>query len=118
MSASIISGLRTAVPQSKREGFYRAVGAAIMFLLAFGVLDDNEATLWATFGTGLVTLLFALLHATSTWRTAIYVFTGPLGSVLMVYGIVGDERWALIVAATGYAFGIVTAAAKTNTVAP
>lgn len=114
------SGLRARlqhlIPAVYREFGYRLSSAVTLGLLAFGILDSNAAALWAQFGVGLVTLLFALLYSTDSVRTAIYAFTGVGGSVLLYYGLVSDVRWALITAAIAQAFGITTAAAKTVTV--
>lgn len=107
--------LQAHIPAAWREWGYRAASGAVMFLLAFGVLDVNSAALWTQFGVGLVTLIFALIYAYTPVRVALYAFLGIGGSVLMYYGIVSDVRWALITAAVAQAFGIATAAAKTVT---
>nr|YP_009950068.1 tail length tape measure protein [Mycobacterium phage Serendipitous]AYB70558.1 hypothetical protein SEA_SERENDIPITOUS_16 [Mycobacterium phage Serendipitous] len=107
--------LQLLIPASWREGWYRIASGGVMFLLAFGLLDANEAALWTQFGVGLVTLIFALIYAYTPARVALYAFLGVGGSVLLYYGIVTDVRWALITAAVAQAFGIATAAAKTVT---
>lgn len=98
-----------------RETAYRFAAALSTFLFAFGVLDSQEASLWTQLAVSTITLLFALLYATSGWRATIYAVTGPLGAILMWYGIVTDVRWALITAAVAQVFGLTTAAAKTIT---
>jgi len=100
------------IPPSMRETLYRVVAGASTFLIAFGLVNHSEAVLWAQLGTSLVTLLFALLYTTVVWRAALYGVVGPLGAILMAYGIVNDVRWALITAAVGQVFGVATAAAK------
>lgn len=105
--------LQALVPQRAREAYYRFAGGAVMFLMAIGLLDTAEASLWTQLVVGTVTLVFALLYATTPWRVALYAITGPLGGVLMYYGIVNDTKWALITASVAQAFGITTAAAKT-----
>lgn len=115
---TFLDRVRAVVPENQREAVYRFVGGLGLFLFAFGVLDDMEASLWTQLGVSTVTLLFALLYATSTWRVALYAVVGPLGAVLMAYSIVTETRWGLIVAATGQALGITTAAAKTVQRAP
>lgn len=105
--------LQSHVPLGFRETAYRYAAALTTLLFAFGVLDSQEASLWTQLGVSTVTLLFALLYASSGLSATIYTVTGPLGAVLMWYGIVSDTRWALITAATGQLFGIATAAAKT-----
>ncbi|UYL88126.1 holin [Gordonia phage Evaa] len=109
---STIQKLRNAIPEKRREEFYRVVAGVTTFLLAFGVLDNQEAALWTQLGLATVTCLFALLYSTSAWRSAIYALAGPAGAVLMAYGLVGDQTWALVVAAVAQLFGITTAASK------
>ncbi|AKO62190.1 tail length tape measure protein [Mycobacterium phage Apizium] len=108
--------LQAMIPAKARETWYRVASAAVMFLLAFGILDANEAALWAQFAVGLVTLVFALIYAYTPARVALYAFVGVVGSVLLYYGITTEETWALITAAVAQAFGIATAAAKTTPV--
>jgi hypothetical protein len=105
--------LQRLIPASVREAYYRVAAAGLTLLFAFGVLDANEQALWGQFAVGLITLVFALVYATTPLRVALYAILGPLGAVLLYYGIVNDIRWALITAAVGQAFGIATAAAKT-----
>lgn len=109
---TIVDRLRTLVPQSSREGLYRLAGAVTTLLFGLGVLTSDQAAQWAQLTVSLITLLFAFLYATTSWRLALYAVTGPLGSILMAYGIVNDARWAVIAASVGYALGITTAAAK------
>lgn len=112
----MLTKLRALVPARYREIGYRVSNTLTIVLLVGGYVTSTEAALWSGLVTGVITLVFALLHATSTWRAAIYVFTGPLGSVLLAYGVVDDVKWAFIVSAAGYALGITTAAAKAQTV--
>ncbi|QGH80025.1 membrane protein [Gordonia phage NHagos] len=112
-TVSLLDRIRAAVPEARREEFYRIVTAVATGLLAFGFLDEEKAALWTQLGLATVTTLFALLYTTSAWRAALYSITGPLGAVLMAYGIVADTRWALITAAVAQLFGMATAAAKT-----
>ncbi|WP_443677893.1 phage holin [Mycolicibacterium fortuitum] len=109
----ILGRIRARVKPEWREPSYRVAGAVIMMLFALGVLKREEAALWTQLVVALITCLFALLFATSTWRAALYLIVGPLGAVLMWYGIVNSETWAVIAAAVAQAFGITTAAAKT-----
>jgi hypothetical protein len=113
-----VNWLRGLFPQSSREAFYRFASAVTATLLAIGITTADRAALWGQLAVAGVTLLFALLYATSAWRAALYGVLGPLGSLLMAYGIVDNVRWALIVAALAQIFGITTAAAKTVQLAP
>ncbi|OMB79310.1 hypothetical protein A5743_14355 [Mycolicibacterium conceptionense] len=109
----MLGRIRAWVKPEWREPGYRVAGAAIMMLFALGVLKQEEAALWTQLVVSVITSLFALLFATSTWRAALYLIVGPLGGVLMWYGIVNAATWAVIAAAVAQAFGITTAAAKT-----
>jgi hypothetical protein len=109
----LLNRIRALIPESAREGWYRIAGGVVAFLAAFGLLEQQEAALWTQLVISVITLGFALIYATSTWRVVLYAVTGPLGGVLMFYGLVNDVRWAAITASVAYAFGITTAAAKT-----
>lgn len=112
-TGSLFDKIRKLFPAADREWGYRIVAAATTGLLAFGLLNAQEAALWTQLGVSVVTTLFALLYSTSTWRSALYVIVGPLGGILMAYGIGHGIDWAVIVSAVGQLFGIATAAAKT-----
>lgn len=113
---SVRAWLQTRIPASWREGWYRVASGLVMFLFAFGLLTADAVTLWIQMAVATVTLLFALLYATSAWRVALYAIVAPVGSVLLFYGVVDDVRWAVISAAVAQIFGITTAAAKTVTI--
>lgn len=108
----LLTEIRALIPDSYREAAYRGLSGVVTFLVAFGVFNSDQAALWTQLGVSTVTLLFALLYSTSTWRSVLYAVVGPLGAVLMAYGIVDDVRWALITTAVAQVFGITTAAAK------
>ena len=77
---TVLNWLRGLFPPDRREQLYRAAGAVTMLLFGLGVLTSDQAAQWAQLGVSLVTLLFAALYSTSTWRTALYAVTGPLGT--------------------------------------
>lgn len=104
--------LQLLIPLRSRETFYRVVAGVLAALSGFGILDDNEALLWSQLAVGTVTALFAMLYATTTLRRALYALVGPIGALLMAYGIVNDIKWAIIAVAVGQVFGTTTAAAK------
>jgi hypothetical protein len=105
--------LQHLIPADVRETGYRVVTGALTFLTGYGYLDNDQALLWGQVGLGTLTALFALLYTTDGLRQVLYVVTGPLGGLLMAYGIVSDVKWAVLVASIGQVFGIATAAAKT-----
>ncbi|AER48827.1 hypothetical protein AKOMA_17 [Mycobacterium phage Akoma] len=110
---SVVTWLRALIPASKRESFYRGVSGVVTALFGLGVISGQEATLWTQQGISTVTLLFALLHSTSKWRTALYLVIVAAGPLLALYGWSTEETWALVVGAAAQLLGITTAAAKT-----
>ncbi|AYP70004.1 holin [Mycobacterium phage CRB2] len=110
--------LQAHIPPADREILYRVVAGALTFLSGWGILDNERAVLWSQLGIGTVTALFALLYATSSVRVVLYTLVGPLGAVLLAYGIIQDEKWAVITASLAQVFGIATAAAKTVEMLP
>lgn len=105
--------LQHLIPADVRETGYRVITGLLTFLTGYGYLDNDQALLWGQVGLGTVTALFALLYTTDGLRQVLYVVTGPLGGLLMAYGIVSDVKWAVLVASIGQVFGMATAAAKT-----
>ena len=95
-----------------REQGYRIVTGLVGLLVAFAYLSQEEAALWTQLGLSSVTLLFAALFATSTWRLVLYPVLAAAGPLLVWYGIVSDVQWPLILQAAIQLFGLSTAAAK------
>lgn len=96
-----------------RETAYRVVTGVVGLLLAFAYLSQEEAALWTQLGLSTVTLAFAGLFATSTWRRVLYPVLAAGGALLVFYGYVTNEQWPLILQAAVQLFGLSTAAAKT-----
>lgn len=105
--------LAAKINPAQREGWYRAISGLFLMLWAAGVLAEQEALVWSQFGISTVTLLFAVLYATSSWRAALYGLIVPLAAVLTWYGIATGVNWPLVAAAVAQILGITTAAAKT-----
>lgn len=105
--------LAAKINPAQREGWYRGISGLFLMLWAAGVLAQDEALVWSQFGISTVTLLFAVLYATSSWRAALYGLIVPLASVLTWYGIATGVNWPLVAAAVAQVLGITTAAAKT-----
>jgi hypothetical protein len=119
VTTSVIGGdpgwlvrLRDRIPERYRESFYRAASAVTVLLLALGATTADRAFLWGQLAVATVSSMFAILYTTSYWRVALYTLVGPLGGLLMTYGLVTETRWALVVTAVGQVFGITTSAAK------
>lgn len=105
-----LGGLGRWLPEDSKDYAYSLVSAVVTFLLAFGLVDNEEAALWTQLAIALVTCTFALIYSPSAARSSIYAITGPVGAVLMGYGLVSDVRWAIIVAGVGQVLGVTTAA--------
>jgi len=95
-----------------REAAYRFITGLVALLLAFAYLTEEEAALWTQLGLSSVTLLFAALFATSTWRQVLYPVLAAGGAILVWYGLVTDEALPLILSAAAQMFGLSTASAK------
>lgn len=95
-----------------RETGYRWVSGAVGLLLTLAYLSQEEAALWTQLGLSSVTLLFAGLFATSTWRRVLFPFLAAAGGLLVWYGVGTEQAWPLILQAALQMFGISTAAAK------
>lgn len=115
-STSLLDQLRAKVdgivPASARETLYRVVAAVVTALTATGTLAADKAYLWTQLGVSTVTLLFALLYAGTSIRTALYTVAAAGGALVLAYGILKGVDWAIIVGSVGQALGVVTAAAK------
>lgn len=104
--------LRARIPETYREMGFRIVSAVSILLLGMGAIDQDHAFLWTQVGVGTVTCLFAWLYTDSNQRAALYALVGPIGGLLMSYGLLNNAQWAVVLAATGQVFGVTTAAAK------
>lgn len=102
---------------------YALLPALTGLLVTLGVLNDNQATLWA----GLVTAIlgpgvaFILARSLSTFRTAFYGILTAAQAVAVGYGLVTDAQvgiWLPVVSAVigGVAGGV--ASANTATTSP
>lgn len=81
----LLDSIRTAVPASARENWYRYGGAIIVFLASWGYIDTAVVTQWTALVLGVITLLFAALHSTSSVRTALYLL------LVAVQGVAGGS---------------------------
>src|SRR5689334_11965312 len=71
-ATGVLARIRASIKPEWREGGYRVVTGAIMLLFALGVMEKEEAALWTQLGISVITTLFAIVFATSGWRTALY----------------------------------------------
>lgn len=111
-TVTFLDRVRALFPPEYREAAYRAVAGIATLLAGTAFLSQEEAALWTQLGLSSVTLLFAALYATSTWRLVLYPVLAAVGPLLVWYGVVSDESWPLILQAAVQIFGLSTAAAK------
>lgn len=116
--SGIQAWLQARIPVEAREGMYRLAAGVLTFLTGFGLLDNNEGALWSQLVIATITAVFALLYSTSNLRVVLYTLIGPVGAVLMGYGLLSDVHWAVVVASIGQVFGVATAASKTVEMVP
>lgn len=113
-----VSVTRFGLKPEYRETFYRYVTGVVGLLVAFAYVSQEEAALWTQLGLSSVTLLFAALFATSTWRQVLYPVLATGGALLVWYGVVTNEQWPLILQAGIQLFGLSTAASKVVQLVP
>ncbi|MEJ6019887.1 phage holin [Corynebacterium sp. H113] len=112
----MLESIRNTVAPSTRGVAYATVTALAPALIAWGVLDEQQAAAVIGVLVATVTLLFAVLHSTSPVRTALYGLLASVTVVLTVYGYGSDAQWQTILAIVAPALGTATAAAKTPTI--
>lgn len=112
---SVLDTLREAIPPTARERIYVIAAAAVAVLASWGGIDAATVPAWSALVVSVITLGFAILHSTSTVRTALYSLLLAGQGVAQVYGIFSDEKWSSIVALAASVLGLSVAAAKTPT---
>ncbi|MFY9190167.1 MAG: hypothetical protein WAN89_02690 [Lawsonella sp.] len=98
-----------------RERLYIVAAALMSALVAFGVLTDNEASLWSALVVAVIGAVFSVVNAETNWRVALYTVAGAAAVVFQSYGILGDAEWSAIVGLVAAVLGVTTAAAKAPT---
>ncbi|MFF2123783.1 hypothetical protein ACFVXH_41380, partial [Kitasatospora sp. NPDC058184] len=109
---STLDTLRDRIPAAAREQLYTYVAAGVLLIAGLGYLSDVVAALWAAVGVASVTLLFALLHAASPWRTALYGLLAALAPLALWYSIGTETGWAAVLTFAATVFGLTKAAGK------
>ncbi|MBM4708712.1 hypothetical protein GS504_24475 [Rhodococcus hoagii] len=106
--------LRRLIPATSRERIYTYTVAIVMMLVGLGYLSNTLAALWIAVLGASVTLIFALLHSLSPWRTALYGLLAAAAPLLLWYSIGTEQGWAAVLGFAGVLFGITTAATNTR----
>ncbi|MFI7168530.1 phage holin [Rhodococcoides fascians] len=113
--AAILDPIRSKIPATARERWYVIAGVISTLLVGLKVLDQATAAAWLSLVIATITLAFALLYATSTWRVGLYGLLIAVQGVAQLYGIFNGSLWAAIIGLAATLLGTATAAAKTPT---
>lgn len=106
----MIESLRLTIPAESRGRVYTTAAALVAALVSWGVLDDALApTVVGVVGAS-ITLAYALLHSTSTWRSAVYALTVAVGPLSVALGWGTDNHWVAAAALVSAALGLNVAA--------
>ncbi|WP_064076708.1 phage holin [Prescottella equi] len=106
--------LRRLIPATSRERIYTYAVAIVMLLVGLGYLSDTVAALWIAVLGASVTLIFALLHSLSPWRTALYGLLAAVAPLMLWFSIGTQQGWAAALGFAGVLFGITKAATNTR----
>lgn len=109
----MLESVRNTIPASARGTAYAVVAAVAPALIAWGILDEVQAAAVVGVITAVVTLAFAILHSTSSPRTALYGLMAAGTVALAVWGYGSPEQWAAILAIIAPVLGVGVAAANT-----
>lgn len=100
------------VPAPTRGYIHSIVGAAFVLLLAFSLLNANEAAAIAGVIIALADLVLVLIYTRATWRKAMYPLLYAGGSALALFGTFNEAQVAAIVGLALTVLGTQVAAAK------
>lgn len=109
----MLESVRNTIPASARGTAYAVVAAFAPALIAWGILDEVQAAAIVGVIAAVVTLAFAILHSTSSPRTALYGLMAAGTVALAVWGYGSPEQWAAILAIIAPVLGVGVAAANT-----
>ncbi|SNS57796.1 phage holin [Rhodococcoides kyotonense] len=110
---SVLDPVRSSIPASARQRFYDVSTAVVGALVLWGAVDGATAALWTALAVNVITLLFALLYASTTLRQAFYTVVVAASGLLGAYGIASDVQLAGVIAVVAALLG--TAVAGSNT---
>lgn len=114
-SVSLIDRLRDAVSPDTRAYLHGITPVVLTALVAFGVTSNAVAAIIAGAALATLDLLFALIHSTNAWRSALYAFAAALQPIGIGIGIGTDTQWVAVLAILSAVLGSGVAAAKTPT---
>lgn len=111
--AAVLDRVRAAVPPVWRERLYNGVGVAVTVLGGLGVVDDNAAAVVAQLVLAVVTLAFAVLHSTSSVRTAVYLVLAATQGVLGLWSLGDGPVWSAVLSIAAAVLGTQIASGRT-----
>ncbi|MBM4525192.1 hypothetical protein GS462_11295 [Rhodococcus hoagii] len=109
----MLEKIRSLIPATAREQYYTYAAAAIMLLSGLGYISQTLAALWIAAAGASITLVFALLHSLSPWRTALYGLLAAAAPLALWYSIGTGQDWTAALAFAGVLLGVTKAAANT-----
>lgn len=111
----MLDTIRTAMPAASRDKVYEIASAFIVLLAGVGVVGAQAASLWTATVVAVLALLYALIHSTSPWRTALYGVVAAVSPLATWYSLGSDQTWAAVVMFAAVVLGVTKAAAKSGT---
>lgn len=111
----MLNTIRNSLPASSRDQVYIWVAAAVTLLAGLGYVTNTAAALWSAAGISSVTLAYALVHATSSWRAALYGFIIAAAPLATWYSIGTEEGWAAVVVFAAAVLGLTKATSTSQT---
>lgn len=108
-----LAWIRRWVRPEYREKAYNLVGAAVVVLGSFGMVDSNAAATLAQLVLALVALVFAILYSTSQLRVALYGVLVAAQATAALWSLGNDAKWAAILSMAAAVLGTQVAAART-----
>lgn len=111
--SAFLAGVRRWILPEYRERFYNTVGAAVVLLGSYGLVDGNTAATVAQLVLAAAALLFAILYSTSELRTAIYGVLAAAQAVAALWHIGSGPKWAAILSIAAAVLGTQIASGRT-----
>lgn len=110
---AFLDPVRSVLRPEYREKFYNTVGAAVVVLGGWGLVDNNTAATVAQLVLALGALVFAILYTTSELRVALYGLLVAVQAVAALWSIGNDATWAGVVSMAAAVLGTQVAAGRT-----
>lgn len=111
----MLDTFRAALPASSRDRVYEIAAAAIVLLAGIGAVAEEAVPLWIAAATAVLVLLYALIHSTSAWSTALYGVVAAVAPLATWYSLGDGKTWAAIVGFAAVVLGTTTAASRSDT---